>query len=41
VLLSGGQIFGAEGHRHLRLNYATSATVLREVLDRIRSLAAR
>jgi cystathionine beta-lyase len=38
VLLSAGPIFGAEGRRYLRLNYATSAAVLREVLDRIRSL---
>jgi cystathionine beta-lyase len=41
VLLSAGPIFGAEGRRYLRLNYATGAAVLREVLDRIRSLATR
>jgi cystathionine beta-lyase len=38
VLLTGGSRFGAEGGRYLRLNYATSATVLEEVLGRLESL---
>jgi cystathionine beta-lyase len=33
VLLSGGPIFGEDGRRYLRLNYATSAAVLADVLD--------
>jgi cystathionine beta-lyase len=41
VLLSGGPAFGEDGRRYLRLNYATSASVLRDVLERIRSLASR
>jgi cystathionine beta-lyase len=39
VLLSGGPIFSEDGRRYLRLNYATSAAVLQEVLDRLRSLS--
>jgi len=39
VKLSGGPVFGEEGRRHLRLNFATSMGVLSEALDRIRSLA--
>jgi cystathionine beta-lyase len=38
VLLSGGLRFGAEGRRYLRLNYATSAAVLEDVLARLTSL---
>ena len=41
VLLSGGPIFGDAGRRYLRLNYATSAGVLEDVLGRIRLLSAR
>jgi cystathionine beta-lyase len=38
VLLSGGHIFGDEGRRYLRLNFATSAAVLEDVLGRLGSL---
>jgi cysteine-S-conjugate beta-lyase len=38
VLLTGGSRFGAEGERYLRLNYATSATVLEEILGRLEAL---
>jgi cystathionine beta-lyase len=41
VLLSGGPIFGEDGRRYLRLNYATSADVLQDVLERIRSLTSQ
>jgi cystathionine beta-lyase len=40
VLLAGGPRFGEEGRRHLRLNFATGAAVLQDVLDRLGSLAA-
>ncbi|WP_255621528.1 MalY/PatB family protein [Pseudonocardia sp. DSM 110487] len=40
VLLSGGPIFGEDGRRYLRLNYATSAAVLQAVLNRLRALTA-
>jgi cystathionine beta-lyase len=40
VLLAGGERFGDEGRRHLRLNFATSAAVLEDVLGRLGSLAA-
>jgi cystathionine beta-lyase len=38
VLLSGGTAFGEEGRRYLRLNFATSAAVLEDVLRRLGSL---
>jgi bifunctional pyridoxal-dependent enzyme with beta-cystathionase and maltose regulon repressor activities len=31
-------MFSEDGRRYLRLNFATSAAVLSEVLDRVRSL---
>jgi cystathionine beta-lyase len=40
VLLSGGPIFGEDGRRYLRLNYATSAAVLQAVLNRLRALTS-
>lgn len=33
-----GDIFGAEGKGHIRLNFATSRSILKEKLDRIRSV---
>jgi cysteine-S-conjugate beta-lyase len=39
VLLSGGPVFGEEGRRYLRLNYATGAAVLEDVLGRLGALA--
>lgn len=39
VQLSGGPVFGEEGRRYLRLNYATSAAVLEDVLGRLGALA--
>lgn len=41
VLLDGGARFGDDGHRYLRLNFATSAPLLEEVLTRLGSLARR
>jgi cysteine-S-conjugate beta-lyase len=40
VLLSGGPIFGEDGRRYLRLNYATSAAVLQAVLNKLRALTS-
>jgi cysteine-S-conjugate beta-lyase len=39
VQLTAGPLFGEEGRRYLRLNYATSAAVLEDVLGRLGSLA--
>ena len=39
VQLSGGPRFGENGRRYLRLNFATRAAVLEDVLGRIRSMA--
>jgi cysteine-S-conjugate beta-lyase len=36
VALSDGKIFGREGERHLRLNFGTSRTLLKQGLDRMR-----
>ena len=41
VLLSGGPIFGEDGRRYLRLNFATSAVILEDVLGRLAGLQAR
>ncbi|MFI9009962.1 MalY/PatB family protein [Actinosynnema sp. NPDC053489] len=41
VLLDGGAGFGGGGHRHLRLNFATGAPVLEEVLTRLSAAVAR
>ncbi len=38
VQLTGGPLFGEDGRRYLRLNYATSAAVLEDVLGRLGSL---
>jgi cysteine-S-conjugate beta-lyase len=41
VQLAGGPRFSEEGRRYLRLNYATSAAILEDVLGRLASLQAR
>jgi cysteine-S-conjugate beta-lyase len=41
VLLAGGPRFGEEGRRYLRLNFATGAAVLENVLARLGSLQRR
>jgi cystathionine beta-lyase len=41
VLLAGGPRFGEDGRRYLRLNFATSAAVLENVLARLGSLQRR
>lgn len=38
VLLDGGSPFGADGHRYLRLNMATSAAMVEEILARLAAL---
>jgi cystathionine beta-lyase len=37
VALSDGKIFGKEGEGHLRLNFGTSRSLLKEGLDRMRN----
>lgn len=41
VLLDGGAGLGPDGQRYLRLNFATSAPLLEEILTRLASLARR
>lgn len=41
VQLSGGPRFGEDGRRYLRLNFATSAAILEDVLRRLAGLQAR
>jgi cysteine-S-conjugate beta-lyase len=41
VLLAGGPRFGDDGRRYLRLNFATSAVILEDVLGRLAGLQAR
>jgi cystathionine beta-lyase len=41
VLLAGGPRFGEDGRRYLRLNFATSAVILEDVLGRLAGLQAR
>jgi cysteine-S-conjugate beta-lyase len=41
VLLAGGPRFGEDGRRYLRLNFATSAAILEDVLGRLAGLQAR
>jgi cystathionine beta-lyase len=41
VQLAGGPRFGGDGRRYLRLNYATSAAILEDVLGRLAGLQAR
>ncbi|WAL68146.1 aminotransferase class I/II-fold pyridoxal phosphate-dependent enzyme [Amycolatopsis cynarae] len=41
VLLDGGAGFGADGQAHLRLNFATGAAVLEELLARLGALVRR
>ena len=41
VLLAGGPRFGEDGRRYLRLNFATSAAILEDVLRRLAGLQAR
>jgi len=40
-LLDGGAGFGPGGQRYLRLNFATSAPLLEEILTRLASVARR
>ena len=39
VLLNDGRTFGPGGEGFVRLNFGTSPTLLREILDRMRSAA--
>jgi cystathionine beta-lyase len=41
VLLAGGPRFSEDGRRYLRLNFATSAAILEDVLRRLAGLQAR
>jgi cystathionine beta-lyase len=41
VALSSGHAFGTGGHGFVRINYATSATILRQALQRMRTAAAQ
>ncbi len=41
VLLAGGPRLGEDGRRYLRLNFATSAAILEDVLGRLEGLQAR
>jgi cysteine-S-conjugate beta-lyase len=41
VELSNGQDFGPGGHGHVRLNFATSASILTEIVDRMASACNR
>ncbi len=41
VALSGGRRFGAAWDQHVRLNFATSRPILRDVVDRVAKALGR